>query len=67
MSTREGVRMWCFGPSTKSPNLETQSSLERDAIEGESPVEATKKDSDGIQSTAPRIRSGNLGGINIQP
>ena len=56
-----------FGPITKLPNLETQSLLERSAIEGDSPVEATKKEAIGIQSTAPWIRSGNMGGINIQP
>jgi hypothetical protein len=56
-----------FGPLIKFPNLETQSLLEKSAIEGESPVEATKKETSGIQSTAPWIRSGNTGDINIQP
>ena len=56
-----------YGPFTKLPNLETQSLLEQSAKEGESPVEATKKETSGLQSTAPWIRSGNVGDINIQP
>ena len=43
----------------------TRSFLERNTIQGDSPVEVEKKVLGSFQSTAPRKWSGNLGDINL--
>ena len=49
------------------PLWEIQSSLERDATEGESPVGATQREVGQFLSTAYWILGRKLGATNIQP
>ena len=57
--------MWCYGTFFTAFAL-TQSFLERNTIQGDSPVEENEKVFESIPSTAPRQWSGKLGDINLQ-